>query len=246
VLEARSKVTLRPRSRLERIVESLASAYGTPPRPDLDVLTQLTLLHLVGWGADAKRALVALAPLCGRSGAVDADKLAQTPRELVASICEAAAVDDALSALHAAGALALRLPEGIDARCRADLAGARALLSGLPGLGEPRVDLVLLHAGAHGVVAPSPFAMQAAVRLGYPGSTYAAVARALDVELPNGDVDLAWRAHHVLDQHGRSLCGRPPACARCPVRDGCAHGGEGDDPAARLATATTSTRPTSG
>jgi endonuclease III len=79
--------------------------------------------------------------------------------------------------------------------------------------------------------------MRVAVRVGYPGSTYGAVARALDLELPYaGDVASAWRAHQLLDQHGRGVCtAARPSCAGCPIRDGCSFAGEGTDPATRLA-----------
>lgn len=236
--EARSKVTRRPRSRLERLLEPLGDLYEVPPRPALDLLSQITLLYLVGVGGDGKRALGAMSPLCGRTGAVDAEKLASTPRELVGSVCAEAAIDDAVDALRAAGAMATRLPDGLDARCRTDLAEGRRLLRSLPRIGEQRADLLLLHAGIHAVVAPTTYGLQVAVRLGYPGTTYASVARALDIELPAPDaIELAWRAHHLLDLHGKQLCVlRAPSCARCPLSERCSFHGEGEDPAAKLQT----------
>lgn len=236
-MEARSKVTLRPRSRLERVLERLESRYGVPPRPRVDALTELTLLYLVGGGADAKRALGALAPLCDKLGAVDADKLAETSRELVAQVCVEASVDGVLAALRAAGTLAQRLAGGLDAGCRRELTEARALLGSLPRLSEHHADVLLLYSGAHALVAPSGFALQVAARLGYPGSSYAAIARSLDLEVPSSDaLGFAWRAHHLLDQHGKQLCTRQaPACTSCPVRQSCAVPDGEEDPAARLA-----------
>jgi endonuclease III len=236
-LEPRSKVTLRPRSRLEQVLTRLEPRYGVPPRPRIDALTQLTLLYLVGGGAEAKRALGALAPLCNKLGAVDADKLAEVPRELVAEACVDASADGVVAALRVVGALARKLPEGFDTHCRRELAEARAMLSSLPRLSEHHADLLLLYSGAHALVAPSSFALQVAVRLGYPGASYAAIARSLDVEVPSSDaLGFAWRAHHLLDQHGKQLCTRyAPACATCPVRQSCAASSGDEDPAERLA-----------
>lgn len=235
-MEARSKVTLRPRSQLERILERLEPIHGVPPRPRIDALTELTLLYLVGGGAEAKRALGAMGPLCNRQGAVEAERLVDLARELVAQVCVDASVDAVLSALRAAGAVAVRLSDGFDARCRRDLAEARALLSSLPRLSEHHADLLLLYSGAHALVAPSAYAMHVAARLGYPGASYAALARSLDVEVPSSDaLGFAWRAHHLLDRHGRQICAREaPACARCPVRPSCAASDGGEDPAERL------------
>jgi endonuclease III len=236
-VEARSKVTLRPRSRLERVLERLEDLYGVPPQPRIDALTELTLLYLVGGGADGKRALSVLAPLCNQRGAVDADKLAEAPHELVAQVCVEASADEVLAALRAVGAVAQRLAEGFDASCRRGLAEARALLASLPRLSEHHADVLLLYSGAHALVAPSHLALHVAARLGYPGSSYAAIARALDVEVPSSDaLGFAWRAHHLLDQHGKHLCTRrAPACASCPVRQSCAVPDGGDDPAERVA-----------
>lgn len=234
MVEARSKVTRRPRSRLERLLEPLGALYNAPTQPRVDVLTQLTIVYLMDAGADAKRALTALGALCDPTGAVDAQRLCRVGADAFAAFCAEDRLAELIDALHAAGKLASQLTHGLDARCREDLAEARAILRTLPRLAEPRVDLLLLYTRAHAIVAPTPFAMRAASRLGYPGATYAAIARALDLELSPGQVDIAWRAHHLLDQHGRTLCSREaPSCGRCPVRAGCSYE-PGADPAARL------------
>jgi hypothetical protein len=235
VVDAQSKVTLRPRSKLERLLEPLSNAYTIPERPDVDVLSQLTLLYLVGSGGDRKAALAAMSPLCAKNGRVDPEKLARTTREIVAAVCPEPYVDDAHQALRAAGEAASGAPD-LDARCRGDLSDARRLLRSLPLITEQRADLLLLYSGAHAVVAPSPQGIHVAARLGYPGAAYASFARALDAELPDLDgVEVAWRAHHLLDQHGKGICAqKAPQCARCPIRDACAFKGEGEDPADRL------------
>jgi endonuclease III-like uncharacterized protein len=93
------------------------------------------------------------------------------------------------------------------------------------------------------VIAPTSYGLQVAVRLGYPGTTYASIARSLDVEVPSPDaIGLAWRAHHLLDLHGKQLCQKAPICHRCPIREDCAFAGDGDDPALKLML---STRPQS-
>jgi hypothetical protein len=229
-------VTRRPRSKLERLIEALGEVYPVPARPELDVLTQLAIMHLVRCGAEPDAALLAIRSLSGPDGAVSADKLAEAPRELVASVCADDQVDDAVGALRAAGEASRGGLLGLDARCRADLDEGRRLLGALPGLTEPLADLLLVCAGAHPLVAPTASATRVVARIGYPGATYAAVARALDEELPAGDgVDLAWRAHHVLDQHGKAACTpRAPECKGCPIHLACAYRGAGDDPAGRL------------
>lgn len=232
--DVESKVTLRPRSKLERLVEVLSGTYPVPGRPGLALLTQLVILQLVGAGADPRAALAAIGPLCDEDGGVDPAKLATTSRELVASVCEASAVDDTLASLRVAGTVAR---EGnLDERCRPDLELARKLLRSLPSVSEQRADLLLLYAAVQAVVAPTATASRVLARIGYPGASYASVARAVDEELPGPtSYDFAWRAHHVLDQHGRTLCApKAPECWRCPVRDACAFRGIGEDPAARL------------
>jgi len=232
--DTQSKVTLRPRSKLERLVEVLSGSHAVPGRPGLGLLTQLAILQLVGAGADARGALAAIGPLCDDEGGVDAAKLASTPRELVAAICDGALVDETLASLRVAGTVAR---EGnLDDRCRPDLDLARKLLRTLPSVTEQRADLLLLYAAVQAVVAPTAFGARVLARIGYPGVTYAALARAVDEELPGPSAyDFAWRAHHVLDQHGRTFCGpKTPECWRCPVQEACAFRGIGEDPAARL------------
>lgn len=235
--DAQSKVTLRPRSKLERVLDAIGEEYEVPPRPALDLVSQVALLHLVGCGADHKAAIVAIGPLCSKPGAVDPELLAHTPRELVATVCPEGLVDDTVRALRSLGEAATAKPQGLEARCRGDLTEARRLLRSLPGMAEQRADLILLQAGIHAVVAPTGYGVQVAARLGYPGTSYASFARALDEELPEhaNAVAVAWRAHHLLDQHGKRICApRSPQCGRCPVRDACAYRGEGEDPATRL------------
>ena len=230
-----SKVTLRPRSKLELLIEPLASLYTVPPRPDLDVLTQLALFYLVGSGGDRRGAVTALAPLCDRAGRVDPERLAAATRADVEPASQRSHLaDDTVEALHAAAELARASTDGLDARLRGDLADARRLLRGLPQMSEQRADLLLLHSGLHPVVAPTAASMQVATRIGYPGTSYGALARSLDAELPDhGGLEVAWQAHHLLEQHGKNICVQPPECPRCPVRDGCAfyNGSRGVPPA---------------
>jgi len=229
-----SKVTLRPRSKLERILDGLEDSYGVPARPHVDLVTQVALLLLVSCGADSRAAVNAIKPLCGKGGAVDPAKLAETPKDLVAAICQTSQLDETVAALRALGDAATAAPT-LEERCRGDVGEARRALRSL-GLGEQRADLLLLQAGIHPLTAPSGSAMNVAVRVGYPGTSYASFARVLDQELPEQyAIAVAWRAHHLLDQHGRSTCtAKAPQCARCAIRDACGYHGEGEDPAGRL------------
>lgn len=95
---------------------------------------------------------------------------------------------------------------------------------------------VLQRTGALGTVGPTPAACRVAARLGYPGSSFATLTRALDAELPEGDpTGIAWRVHHALTLHGRSVCSaEAPQCGACIVAASCHYGGRGEDPAKRL------------
>jgi hypothetical protein len=237
VSEARSKVTLRPRSKLERVLDALSDAYEIPSRPELDLLSHLTILLLVRGGAEPAAATAALGPLCKKNDeAVDGALLASASRDVVAAICAAERVDATVEALRKAGEIATRGPACLDKRCAGELGEARWLLGTVPGIDDPRADLLLLYSGTQAIVAPTAHAAYVAARLGYPGSSYAAVARSLDAELPSFDaVEVAWRVHHVLDRHGKELCTlASPQCGRCPVRSSCAYHGQGEDPAAKL------------
>jgi hypothetical protein len=85
-------------------------------------------------------------------------------------------------------------------------------------------------------VAPTPGALRVATRLGYPGNEPASIARALDAEVPEGDVtSVAWRAHWSLHVLSEEVCHREmPKCSSCPARSACDFQGVGADPARRL------------
>lgn len=232
--DSRSKVTLRPRSKLERVVESLAGGYEIPSRPRIDVLSQLTLSYLVECAASRSDALGAMKPLCGRSGAVDGSKLAAVRVDDLSSVSGCERIEETLACLRASGELDSRYPGGLGRVCDGELGEARRVLASLPGITPWRADFLLLSSGSHAVVAPTPLGLQVAARLGYPGANYEAVARALDAEISPDAIDIAWTAHHLLDLHARSVCEKPPRCEECPVQAACAHGGGGPDPATRL------------
>lgn len=231
------------------MVELLSARYRVPDRPRVDVLSQLALFYLVGATGDRTAALGLLAHLCGGDGRVSSDRLLAADAELLAG-CVADRVETAISGLHAVGRLDLGDPGaddgevGFDERCRRHPLHGRKVVAGLPGMTQQRADWLLLSAGALPTVAPTAVAMQVATRVGYPGHSYESVARSLDTELPGpyGDgehagpeaVDLAWRAHHLLDRHGRAVCGPTPGCAACALREACPFRGEGEDPAQRI------------
>lgn len=100
----------------------------------------------------------------------------------------------------------------------------------------PSAEYLAVTARSHSAVAPTLDAARVALRLGYPGNEVAALARALDAEVPEGDVvGVAYRAHHHLHLHGTTVCVREqPACGSCRLRAACAYRGEGVDPALRL------------
>ncbi|NUP11273.1 MAG: hypothetical protein HOW73_34945 [Polyangiaceae bacterium] len=228
-----SKVTLRPRSKLERIIELLQRATSVPKRPDSTVVVQLVLYYLVSAEvspSDASRLVKSFHDDLAR---IDPARLVEVEAESVREACPERHLGDLVSALRATG-LAAR--EGLEELSRRDIDEAKRRIAQLPRMNAESVDLILLSCGVASTVAPSAPARRVACRIGYPGTTYAALARALDAEIPEGDAtDLAWRAHHVLAQHGRDICQLPrPQCDRCAVRASCSYHGEGDDPASRL------------
>lgn len=227
-----SKVTLRPRSKLERLVDLLEPSCEVPSRPKNGLATQLALYFLL-WGEAAPHAAAqAVKALRLADGQIDAAQLAGGVRDLVETLCTPARVEEVAAALAAVGRLAA---DGLEALARRDPEEARRRLSTLPRLAADQADFLLLAGGAVSTVAPSPAALRVAVRVGYPGTTYASVARALDAELPEGDPhEVAWRAHHVLKQHGLRTCKEAPACSGCRAEPACSYAGQGEDPANKV------------
>lgn len=134
---------------------------------------------------------------------------------------------------HAAKEEFLRMVEA-HATLAPEVIRARLVAAGLAD--RATQDELLLRAGKLATVAPTEHALRVVVRLGYPGDTYGAVARALDAELPGSDaLGVATRAHGLLDAFGRAICHEVgPACGECCVAAGCGFRGEGQDPAVRL------------
>lgn len=233
-----SKVTLRPRSKLERVLELLQPTYATPKRSDSSVVTQIALFYLIAaevTPADASKIVKTLhaQPTRGTHPALDGAALAQLEASALAESCPERTRADATAWLRALGHAAI---EGLEEACQSSVDEARKRVATLPRMTPETVDLILLSSGAASTVAPSAGARRVACRLGYPGSTYAALSRALDAEVPEGDAtEVAWRAHHLLAQHGRDIClSAEPRCDRCALLSSCSYRGQGTDPASRL------------
>lgn len=226
------------------MIDILSTRFRVPDRPRVDVLSQLVLYYLVGATGDRITALRMLAELCGDSGEVVARRLIEADPAMMTE-CTAERAEAALSGLRAVGELAGSEGRNLDERCRRNPTQGRRLVAALPGMTQQRADWLLLSVGVLPSVAPTGAAMNVAARIGYPGHSYESIARSLDSELPGlyGDasqpgpeaVDLAWRAHHLFDRHGRAVCGPVrPSCSSCALREACPYGGEGADPAGRL------------
>jgi len=233
VADLYSKVTLRPRSKLERILELIEPASAIPRCPRTGVVSELVLFYLLAGEATVDNTTRALKRLLAGAQTIDPSRLASVERSVIEDVCSEASVDAVVSALHAVGQAAL---DGLEEVCRRDPEEARRRLAQLPRVSPEHVDLILLSSGALSTVAPSLGARRVAARLGYPGSTYVALARALDAEIPEGDqAGVAWRAHHALAQHAKNFCHlAQPSCDKCVARSACSYVGEGQDPAARL------------
>ncbi|MBL9021119.1 MAG: hypothetical protein JNL21_02915 [Myxococcales bacterium] len=227
-----SKVTLRPRSKLERLVDLLEPSCDVPGRPKNGLCTQLALYFLLWGEAPPHAAAEAVKTLRTPDGQLDPAELGGGARALVESLCSAARVDEVAGALQAVARLAA---EGLETVARRDPEEARRRLASLPRLPADQADFLLLASGCVSTVAPSPAALRVVSRVGYPGTSYAALARAIDAELPEGDPhEVAWRAHHVLKQHGLRTCKESPACSTCRAEPACSYAGKGDDPFVRV------------
>ncbi len=227
-----SKVTRRPRSKLERLLELLKPS-AIPRRPESRVATQLALFYLVAADVSPEDASKIVKGFVDASGALLAKPLLELDHDAVAARCAPRSVTELLADLRALGE-AVR--DGLEEACRRDADEARRRVGALPKLSPEHVDLILLTSGALSTVAPSAAARRVACRLGYPGSSYASLSRALDAEIPEGDATfVAWRAHHALAQHGKDVClPAQPQCDRCVLSGACSYRGQGADPAARL------------
>jgi endonuclease III len=228
-----SKVTLRPRSKLERLVELLEPGCDVPLRPKNGLVTQLVLYFLIWGEASPQNAAQAVKGLLGADGQIENARLTSNATDMVESICSAGRSADVTSALQLVARLAT---DGVDAIARRDPEEARRRLATLPRLAPDQIDFLLAASGTVSTVAPTAAALRVASRVGYPGSTYASIARSLDAELPEGDpLGIAWRAHHILKQHGMRICREVPACGTCRAEATCSYAGHGDDPASKLA-----------
>jgi endonuclease III len=232
--DLQSKVTLRPRSKLERVLDVLTKDYDVPRASGTPLVAQLALYYLVPGEALPDDAARVISGLRDPSGAVNARTLATIQRDVVASLCNETKVDEVLAALHVLGKLAES--NAFEALGQLELDEARRALGALPRLSAQQVDYLLLASRSFATVAPAPSAQRVVLRLGYPGRGYAALTRSLDAEIPEGDaLELAWRAHHVLRAHGHEICAPvEPSCESCRIRGACAFRGEGEDPAQAL------------
>lgn len=232
--DQRSKVTLRPRSKLERVLDLLDPHLSHPPPPQTTLARELVVHYLVLGEAPAPRAASRVREVLGAEPTLDATILRKMDRTVVAELCPEARVDEVTGWIASAAKVAheTRLSHLFEHNVEA----ARRILGGLPGLTLAAADFLLLGCGMRRTVAPTQPAMRVAVRLGYPGTEYEAVARALDAEIPENDVSaVPWRAHHLLKQHGVMVCVRErPHCTGCRLEQACTYGGEGVDPAQRL------------
>lgn len=230
--DQRSKVTLRPRSKLERVLDLLDPHLSHPPPPRTTLARELVVHYLVAGDAPLQKAAARVRESLGVEPSLDG--LRKVDRELVAELCSDARVEEVVSWIGKAAKQAQETRLGT--LLEQDLDAARRVLASLPQLSLPVADQLLLACSVRRTVAPTPAAIRVAVRLGYPGAEYEAVARALDAEVPESDVSaVAWRAHHLLKQHGVMVCVRErPHCSACRIASACAYGGEGTDPAARL------------
>src|SRR5690606_19766227 len=145
----RSKVTRRPRSKLERLLDVLGAVHATPLRPAVDLGVQLALSCLVAAGATPAAARDRVRAWCGPGGSVEPARLVALTADDVEGGVPAGAADAAAAALRAVGHLVGdgALDDAWDAE------DTRRALLGVPGVTPPVADYLLLAAGRLATVA---------------------------------------------------------------------------------------------
>jgi endonuclease III len=214
-------------------ITRLRQRYGSPAPPISRDPFHLVLWEQVGYLADDDRRTAAFEALRDRVGLEPAAifRAPMTTLSAVTRIGGAIAFEDRARRLARSAAMVLDDWDGdLGTALRQPAPAARRALMRFPMIGEPGADKILLFARAHRAFAVDSNGLRVLQRLGYGRelksytAAYRSVLEAIADQLP-ADYDALIAAHHLLRQHGRSLCRRAdPECAECPLRSGCAFG----------------------
>jgi endonuclease-3 len=211
-----------PAARARLINARLSATYGPPPPIEpSDPLEGLIGTILSQHTSDANSAR-AFAALLDRFGSLEAVRVA--PVEAIEDAIrhgglarvKAGRIKEVLERVHAArGKVSLDFLRG------ADLAEARAFLTGLSGVGPKTAACVLLFDLGLPAIPVDTHVHRVSRRLGLIGpKTTAAAAHALiEAIVPP---DQAYAFHLNLIRHGRRICKAVrPRCSSCPLEDMC-------------------------
>jgi endonuclease-3 len=219
-----------PESRLGRILEKMERVHGRPGAPPFAGPFEMILWEMVAYLADDTRRLAAFEALRERVGFAPKKILAASKKLLgeITRIGGSIAAEERAERLQTAARLAVT-------ECGGDLAAAlklsppeaKKLLRKFPMIGEPGAEKILMMSGVLPVLALESNGLRVLLRLGFgeDGKNYAAAYRsvreAVSGELPK-DCGILTRAHHLLRQHGQTVCLRNgPVCHACAVSADC-------------------------
>jgi len=218
-----------PRTKLARIIDTLARAHGEPGRPATHGPFEMILWENVAYLVDDERRLRAFEALREKVG-LGAEAILDAPDDALLEVVSTGGILPAqrVEKLRAAARITVSEFGGsLDALLELPAAAAMKALARFPGIGAPGAEKILLFCGARPVLALESNGLRVLVRLGYGkeqksyAATYRSAREAAASELPAGCAPLA-RAHLLLREHGRKVCRRAsPLCETCPVAAQC-------------------------
>ena len=218
------------RSRLSRIIDSLAAYYGKQHPPPAHGAFELLLWEKVAYLADDAKRARAFAALRDRVGLTPSAITAaddETLRECVAVGGPIEVPKRVRNMRDAADYVIAEWDGTLDVALTLPLREARRALQKFAGIGEPGADKILLLTRSQKVLALDSNGARALLRLGYGmdhksySTMYKSVVAAATPELV-ADYDSLIDAHVLLRHHGQQTCKtNEPHCEICPVRGVC-------------------------
>jgi endonuclease III len=224
------------RASLTDLLATLERHFGRPPPPRITdpwlMIVHENCAYLV---EDARRGQV-LRSLKELIGLKPADLLKADPRRITDAIKDGGMQPDRRARkLIDAAEIAEELGGDLGPVLGWPEPKARKALKRFPGIGEPGADKIFLFSRTHPILALDSNGLRALVRLGFgtESSNYATMYRSVQAaaaaDLPRR-FDTLIRAHHLLREHGRTLCRRTdPDCLACPLRTTCPFAGSSPD-----------------
>lgn len=219
-------------TRLARLLDALAAAYGEAPKRWMRDPLELALWENVAYLADDARRAAAFEALRELTG-LEPQRIARAKSADLARICRTAGphAEKRAGRLREIAELALEHGGDLGAVLALPLPRARRELKRLPAVGDPGVDKILLFSGTEPVLSLESNGLRSLLRLGYGreaksySTSYRSACAAAAAELPE-DTAPRVRAWHLLRRHGQLTCkSARPACASCAVRAGCPSAG---------------------